>query len=134
VNTDLDAAVAAALEEYPGVVVQAELDDDEATPSWDVEVVTDDGTRTEVTIDAADGSVLGSEPDDDGMPSGLDRVSLRDAVAAALESVPGEVIEAEFDDDDRPSEWSVEILARSGGVMEVYVGGAGSVVGSAPED
>jgi hypothetical protein len=48
--------------------------------------------------------------------------------------VPGEVIEAEFDDDDRPSEWSVEILARSGGLMEVYVSNAGSVVGSAPDD
>jgi hypothetical protein len=62
------------------------------------------------------------------------RAAGADAVAAALESVPGEVIEAEFDDDDRPSEWSVEILARTGGLMEVYVSDAGRVVGSAPDD
>jgi uncharacterized membrane protein YkoI len=135
VTTDLEAAMAAALEEHPGVVVEAGFDDDdEATPTWDVEIVTDDGSRTEVTVDAGDGHVLHSERDDDGAPAGFDRTSLEDAVAAALESVPGEVVEAELDE-DRPSEWTVEILARSGGLMEVLVSVTdGTVVGSAPED
>jgi 3-phytase len=130
----LDAAVAAALDEHPGVVVEAGLDDDEVVPSWDVEVLTDDGTRTEVTVDAADGAVLRTEQDDDGVPAGIDGTPLADAVAAALRSVPGEVLEAELDD-DHPSEWSVEILARDGGVTQVLVSvDDGSVVSSAPDD
>jgi 3-phytase len=134
IGTDLDAAVAAALAEHPGVVVEAGLDDDETPPSWDVEVVAEDGTRTEVTIDAADGAVLRTELDDDDVPPGFERTSLEDAVTAALGSVPGEVVEAELDD-DRPSGWSVEILARNGGLMEVFVSTAdGTVLSSAPED
>jgi len=134
VAIDLDAAIAAALEEHPGVVVEAGLDDEEAVPSWDVEVLTDDGTRTEVTIDAGDGAVLRTERDDDGVPAGIDGTPLADAVAAALESVPGVVVEAELDD-DHPSEWSVEVLSASGGVTQVLVSvNDGSVVGSAPDD
>jgi uncharacterized membrane protein YkoI len=135
VATGLDAALDAALAEVPGVVVEAELDDeDEAVPSWDVEVVTDDGTRTEVTIDAGDGAVLRSERDDDDVPPGIGGTTLVDAVAAALASVPGQVVEAELDD-DQPTAWTVEIQRDGGGDTDVLVSVEdGRVLRTAPDD
>jgi uncharacterized membrane protein YkoI len=126
--------VAAALAEAPGVVVEADLDDDEEAVIWDVEVVQDDGTRTEVTVDASDGSILRSERDDDGVPSGLDGTPFADAVAAASESVPGQVVEADLDD-DHPSAWTVEIRGPGGATTEVLVSlDDGRVLGTAPDD
>jgi 3-phytase len=132
--SDLGVAVAAALAEVPGVVVEAELDEEDDALAWDVEVVQEDGTRIELTIDAGDGAVLRTEADDDGVPAGIDGTPFSTAVAAALESVPGQVVEAELDD-DRPMTWNVEIVGDGGGATEVLVDVAdGRVLGTAPED
>jgi uncharacterized membrane protein YkoI len=48
-----------------GEILSAELDDEDGFVVWDVDVRATDGTLHEVTVDAGNSSVLGTELDDD---------------------------------------------------------------------
>ncbi|MGY2001433.1 PepSY domain-containing protein [Blastococcus sp. SYSU DS1024] len=60
-----DAADAAVDSLGGGEVIGAELEDEDGYVVWEVEVRADDGSLHEVTVDAGDAAVLGSEVDDD---------------------------------------------------------------------
>ncbi|MFP5372974.1 MAG: PepSY domain-containing protein, partial [Actinomycetes bacterium] len=48
-----------------GEAVSAELEEEAGYVVWDVTVRTSDGSMQDVTVDAGDATVLGSQPDDD---------------------------------------------------------------------
>jgi 3-phytase len=134
VATAVGEAVEAARDAVPGEVVEAELDDPDEGSNWSVEIVRDDGSRIELTIDSRDATVLREAPDDDGVPEGMGQSSVEEAVDAAVEAVPGEVIQAELDD-DYPSAWKVEVLLDDGSVTELLIDiGDLSVVREQPGD
>lgn len=58
-------AIAIALELQPGTIGEAELDEYEGKPAYDVEVVTEAGDEIEFKIDATTGEVLNEWIDDD---------------------------------------------------------------------
>lgn len=64
VSVPLAAAITTAVTEVPGVLDEAELDDNR-TLTWEITVDTRDRSEVEVAIDAATGSVLGVDRDDD---------------------------------------------------------------------
>lgn len=49
----------------PGRVVEVELEYDDGIRIYEVELITEDGRLIEVEMDAADGTILSSEEDDD---------------------------------------------------------------------
>ncbi|MEM8571633.1 MAG: PepSY domain-containing protein [Pseudomonadota bacterium] len=58
-------AIAIALELQPGTIGEAELDEYEGRPAYDIEVVTEAGEEVEFKVDAATGEVLSEWVDDD---------------------------------------------------------------------
>jgi uncharacterized membrane protein YkoI len=58
-------AVGIATAETNGTVEEVELESEDGTPAYEVELVTADGTETEVTVHADDGTVLEFESEDD---------------------------------------------------------------------
>lgn len=59
-------AQAAATAAVPGTAGDAELENENGSVVYEVPVTADDGTVTEVKVDAGNGNVLASEADDDG--------------------------------------------------------------------
>ncbi|MFD0024217.1 PepSY domain-containing protein [Streptomyces sp. NPDC058382] len=122
-------AVRAAAGAVPGTVTEAELDDEDGGLVWELDVYGSDRAWHDVTVDPGDGKVLGKrvDRDDDG-----DRhaprttpVTLDEAVAAALGSVPGTVTSVELDDPDgrtgRTVRWEVDVRGDDGRKHELNV-------------
>ncbi len=97
-----------------GVVVSQDWDDD---GYWEIDVVADN-TKHELKVKGTE--VIDHETDD---VDDADRaaasasVSIDDAIATALESTPGQLDDAEFDD----GRWEIEIDTTSDSDVEVYV-------------
>ncbi|MFE2055812.1 PepSY domain-containing protein [Streptomyces sp. NPDC059446] len=131
----VDDAVGAALKAVPGTVTEAELDDDDGSRTvWELDVYGSDKVWHDVTVDAADGTVLSDR--EGGSASGADdrdrhaprsaAVSLDAAVAAALAQQPGTVTSVDMDDDDDdagrgPLHWDVDVAGKDGKEHELRV-------------
>ncbi|WP_162794037.1 PepSY domain-containing protein [Streptomyces paludis] len=136
-RTELTAseAVAAALKAYPGAAVAAVERDDDRAGRWEIDLLSTDEVRHELTVDTATGAVRVDRADgDDGRDDDRDddaedraalraaSVDVRQAVAAALASVPGAVESAEIDDDGGPgARWEVEVRGEDGRAHELHV-------------
>ncbi|CAM5583117.1 hypothetical protein SAVIM338S_05065 [Streptomyces avidinii] len=120
-----EAAAAAALKAYPGVIES--LDRDGAV--WHVDVISKDGTHAEVEVDAASGGVTKESQDDDQRADEYAellaaKVTADQAIKAALASQPGKVWSVEWDDDDnnnRAASWNVEVKTTDGKTRNVHV-------------
>lgn len=64
-NLTAQDAIEIALKEVPGTVEEVELEDEDGKLVFEIEIVSTDGTETEVEIDAMSGDVLEIESDDD---------------------------------------------------------------------
>ncbi|MEE8600268.1 PepSY domain-containing protein [Euzebya tangerina] len=135
---DAEAAATAAV---PGTAAPAELEDEDGTVAYEVEVTDDAGTVHEVIIDANTGDVLAQEVDDDddgadddeGEESEADEaaenaalaeqasLSAADAEAAATAAVPGTAAPAELEDEDGTVVYEVEVTDEAGTVHEVII-------------
>ncbi len=150
VTVEEAAAGAAAVEAVGGgEVVRAELEDEDGFVVWEVLVRAGNGTVQEVTVDAGDASVLGTEREDDDDADELrapgtlavdestlpgDDAAERDALAAlatveeaaagaaAVETVGGgEVVRAELEEESGFVVWDVVVRAGDGTLREVTV-------------
>ncbi|SEF81595.1 Uncharacterized membrane protein YkoI [Thermomonospora echinospora] len=61
VRVKIEQAVTAALQAAPGTVVEADLDEENGKPVWQVEVQGQDGTKRELVVDATSGKVVQNE-------------------------------------------------------------------------
>jgi uncharacterized membrane protein YkoI len=61
----LSEAIAAAEKHQPGKAVEAGLDDDSFTPTYEVNILTQDSRAYDVRVDAVSGKVIGSREDID---------------------------------------------------------------------
>jgi uncharacterized membrane protein YkoI len=64
-SVDIDEAVKAAQDEVAGTVTSIEREGSEKSPLWSVDIVADDGSEHEVSVNATDGSIADSVTDDD---------------------------------------------------------------------
>ncbi|MEU3218826.1 PepSY domain-containing protein [Streptomyces sp. NPDC006971] len=129
-RVDVGDATAAAVEAVPGTVTEAELDDEDGTVVWELDVYGSDGRWHDVTVDAGRGTVLGTHAADDrdGRDAHAPRsaaVSLDAAVRAALGAAPGTVTSVDLDDDHDgrggASHWEVEVRGENGTHHELNV-------------
>ena len=60
-----EAAIKIALEQVPGTVEEVELEDENGTIIYEIEIKAEDGTEQEVDIDATTGDVVKVEAEDD---------------------------------------------------------------------
>lgn len=58
-------AIEIALAEIPGAVMETELERDDATLVYEIEIITPDGAEMEIEIDAETGAILEVDAEDD---------------------------------------------------------------------
>jgi uncharacterized membrane protein YkoI len=138
-------AVEIALSRFRGTPVEAELGTRDGFLVYEVELSTGGDAITEVVIDAGNGNILKSEQEEDGededdraedheddkakdYPHGRTRISLNDALKAALSAKPGTVVKAELERGNGHLVYSVEIVDADDKVFKVKIDtGAGKV-------
>lgn len=125
VDVSAEAAAAAALKAYPGVIQSLERDGD----VWQVDVISRDGTHADVEVDAASGGVTRETQDDeqraDEYASLLAaKVTAEQAMKAALAAHPGKVWAVDWNDGEangRAAYWDVEVKTTDGRTQNVHV-------------
>lgn len=120
-------AASSAVRAVPGTVTEAELDDEDGGPVWELDVYGADKAWHDVTVDAGDGEVTGKHASDDH--DDRDRhaprsapVTLDAAVTAALKESPGTVTSVELDGHrGGAGRWEVDVRGKDGEEHELNV-------------
>ncbi|TXS38102.1 PepSY domain-containing protein [Streptomyces sp. OR43] len=119
-------AAASAVRAVPGTVTEAELDDEDGGPVWELDVYGSDRVWHDVTVDAGNGEVLGKHTsDDDDRDRHAPRsapVTLDAAAAAALRTAPGTVTSVELEGHaGKAVRWEVDVRGKDGTARELHV-------------
>ncbi|MFJ4536235.1 PepSY domain-containing protein [Streptomyces tibetensis] len=125
VSADVTAseAIASALKHTSGTVVSAELDDEDDSGKviWKVDVLSGDDTWHSVSVDPANGKVLGSHTDDEDDTAQV-RAALKGSSVTAEEAAKaaagkGVVTSVDLDEDGKNKSWEAE-TRKSGGAEQ----------------
>ena len=128
-----EAATKTALEKVPGTVKEVELEDEDGTIVYGIEVVSTDGSQQDVKVDAQTGKVVKVEADDEEDGEEKDegenqaelakqaKISEEEATKAALEKVPGTVKQVELEDEDGTIVYGIEVVSTDGTQQDVKV-------------
>ncbi|MDR7080291.1 putative membrane protein YkoI [Neobacillus niacini] len=126
-------ATKAALEKVAGTVKEVELEDEDGTIVYGIEVVSTDGSQQDVKVDAQTGKVVKVEADDEEDGEEKDegenqaelakqaKISEEEATKAALEKVPGTVKQVELEDEDGTIVYGIEVVSTDGTQQDVKV-------------
>ena len=109
---------------FKGRPVEAELEVEDGYLVYEVELSTGGGNRTEVLIDAGNGSILKNErenEDEEELHFRKPIISLGDALKAALTASPGYAVEAELERLIGHLHYSIEIIDPEGKIKEIEV-------------
>ena len=160
VNLSAQEAIDIATAEANGTVQEVELESEDGTPVYEVELVAASGSETEITVHANDGTVLETESEeDDGMEEddeveeddemeddemeeddesvASDTVSLseQEAIDTATAEASGTVAEVELESEDGTPVYEIELAASGGAETEVTVhANDGTVLNTETED
>lgn len=133
-------AISAALKEVPGTAGDTELEDEDNTVVYGVEVTDDQGKKQDVKVDAKTGKVLKVEADgenekgdkeekDDEVSEQQEqqqlekeaKISAEESTTIALKEVKGQVTQTELEDEDGTVVYGVEITDDQGKKHDVKV-------------
>ncbi|MFF6917555.1 PepSY domain-containing protein [Streptomyces sp. NPDC012466] len=116
-------AIASALKHTSGTAVSAELDDEDDSDKvvWKVDVLSGDSTWHSVSVDPADGKVLGAHADDEDDTAQV-RAALKGSSVTAEEAAKaaagkGVVTSVDLDEDGKGKSWEAE-THKSGGTEQ----------------
>ena len=130
-------ATKTALEKVPGTVNEVELEDEDGTIVYGIEVVSTDGTQQDVKVDAQTGKIVKVEADDEENGEENDeeendaqsqaelakqaKITEEEATKTALEKVPGTVNEVELEDENGTIVYGIEVVSTDGTQQDVKV-------------
>ncbi len=122
-------AVGIATTEANGTVEEVELESEGGTPAYEIELVSADGSETEVTVHADDGTVLDfetedeyeNETEDEYVAPGDVSLSEEDAVGIATAETNGTVEEVELESEGGTPAYEIELVSADGSETEVTV-------------
>ena len=130
-------AVGIATTEANGTVEEVELESEGGTPAYEIELVSADGSETEVTVHADDGTVLEfetedeyenetedeyeNETEDEYVAPGDVSLSEEDAVGIATTEANGTVEEVELESEGGTPAYEIELVSADGSETEVTV-------------
>lgn len=122
-DTAWRSAIATAEEHAGGTAY--ELDDQDDNGTWEIDVAVGDRS-VEVTVSADGTSVVETEDDDDlddddRQALSVATITLEDAILTALAEVPGQLDDAELDDDNGTFAWEITIDVDNDDDVEVYI-------------
>jgi uncharacterized membrane protein YkoI len=114
----------AAQELHPGKVVSVRGELEDGKVQYELDIDGDDGKQWEVECNAKTGKVTESEGETDGNDPAFTskaKVSLADAMKAALAKYPGTVSKIEYELESDGVAYEFDILTSDGRVLEVEV-------------
>ena len=127
---------AIALQKVPGAVTDVELEDEDGTIVYGVEVQAKDGSKQDVKVDAQTGEIVKVDNGDEGEngqeendqeendkqeQAKLAKITEAESKAIALQKVPGTVTEVELEDEDGTIIYGVEVQVKDGSKQDVKV-------------
>lgn len=125
VQVHLEQAIGHATQAVPGQVLDIELDDgDGAGPRYEAQVLTPAGDSVEVWVHGTNGQAVQHEHDGKAKRKDVQRaqaakISISQAVQAALAHTPGKAVKAELDSHWGTTTYQVDVLQADHTVMEV---------------
>ena len=135
----LGQAIDAAEKAVPGRAFEAQLDIDNGSPHFEVDILTVQGEHVEVHVNAGTGAA--QQHKNRGAASAKDRkrldaskISLNQALDAALKHTPGTAVDAELGNDWGRAVIAVDVLTASGQRMEIKINPIDGSVVSAKAD
>ena len=161
VNLSEQEAIDIATTEANGTVQEVELESEDGTPVYEVELVAASGSETEVAIHADDGTVLETESEeeneveeddemeeeneveeddemeeeDESVASDTVSLSEQEAIDTATAEASGTVAEVELESEDGTPVYEIELVASGGAETEVTVhADDGTVLNTETED
>ncbi|HEY8355456.1 MAG TPA: PepSY domain-containing protein [Methylophilaceae bacterium] len=120
----LGACVKAAQKLYPGKITSVRGEIEDGKVQYELDIDGNDGKQWEVECDAKTGKVLETEGETTGNdPAFISKakVSLADAVKAALAKYPGTISKIEYEIESDGVAYEFDILTKDGRVLEVEV-------------
>ena len=122
-------AIGIATAEVDGTVEEVELESEDGTPAYEVELVTSNNTEVEVTVHANNGTVLETESEaedeehenEEYVAPGNVSLSEEDAIGIATAEANGTVEEVELESEDGTPAYEVELVTENGLETEVTV-------------
>ena len=117
-------AIDIATARFEGTALEAELETEDGYLVYEVGVSTADGVVMEIVIDAGNGSILKTEQEEDEEEVLLGKsakISLKDALKAAIAAWPGTAVEAELERKKGHLIYNVEIVNTDQKTSEVEV-------------
>jgi uncharacterized membrane protein YkoI len=135
----LSQAIDAAEKAVPGRAFDAQLDIDDGSPRFDVDLITTQGDHVEMHVNASTGAALqhknkGSASSKDKKRLDASKITLKQALDAALKHTPGTAVEVELGNDWGRHVIAVDVLTNAGQRMEIKVNPADGTVISAKAD
>lgn len=113
-EVDMTRAVAVASAAVVGNVIEAELEVEDSTSVWEIEIVDESNRVMVVEVDGLTGEVLSTEADDDDHEQQLlAAVSLTDAIDLVTSIENGALVEAELENEDGALVWEVESVSQN---------------------
>jgi uncharacterized membrane protein YkoI len=129
VSLSKEDAIGIATAEVDGTVEEVELESEDGTPAYEVELVTSNNTEVEVTVHANNGTVLETESEaedeehenEEYVAPGNVSLSEEDAIGIATAEANGTVEEVELESEDGTPAYEVELVTENGLETEVTV-------------
>jgi uncharacterized membrane protein YkoI len=120
----LSQAIDAAEAAVPGRSIDAQLDTDKGMPRFEIKLITPQNKQVEVHVNASTGAAL--QHKDKGAAAAKDKkqleaskITLQQAIAAALKHTPGTAVDAELSQDWGRTVIAVDVLTAAGQRLEI---------------
>lgn len=126
-QVSLGQAVEKAAQAGGGTVIDIELDDgDAAQPRYEADVMNAAGERSEIWVNAVTGVAALHKPkgkagNDDVARMRQAKITLAQAIDAALKSSPGTPVAAELDNHWGTASYDVQVLQQDGSIMKIKI-------------
>lgn len=124
IRLSLSQAIDAAEAAFPGRTIEAELDIEHGTPHYEMEIITPQDSHIEVHVDVHTGAAFQHKIRGPASPNALylldtSKLTLKQALDAALLHTPGTAVEAELHHHRDRSVFSVKVVTASGQRIEL---------------
>ncbi len=120
-DIDMRSAVAAASGAVAGSVIEAELEMEDSTSIWEIEIVDESNRVMVVEVDGITGEVLSTRADDDDYEQHFAAINLTDAINIVRTIESGALVEAELELENGDLVWEVESLSQNNDEARVRI-------------
>lgn len=125
---DMANAASIAYQHSAGSIIEAELEKDDGSLIWEVEMVDESNNLIKFELDGMSGEILSTRIDNDSKTNHVDAISLNAALELISPIEQGVLIEAELEQEDGDLVWEFEVVNTDNKEVEIVVDAVAGVV------